>query len=829
MNLPIKARIILSFAFMSALIVSAAIVGHLTLRSSVTGANQYKELANDSIMAGEVEANLLLLQTALDQYLFSGQPEAMDEFQFRLAAINLLLKTHKSAVISHQASSIIDRLTADIKNFADSIDQISDLNLRLHNLEEELTALDARIIRFDELFSTYSGTLGAVERRTIDKALHLFLNGRITSLDNLQEGCRNNGEKACQHLGQAGMLLSDLSSKLNTAPSALRDVVAEGAKHMMRYPTIIKDMRAYANQKNNILKRLNSTAEKARNNIEITRRSLRSKLSTIDKSLNTTFQRSTYLLTAVLIGGILLVLLIALIFIKNIIIPVSQLEGIINKSHAVAFLIDLQKKQHVKFVSKNVDQFGYSRRDFYSGKISMFQLLHPDDRERVQETIRQYKEKGENELSLTYRIVTASGATRWIADRTWVVREASGEVKAYQGVLLDITGNKLAEEELRRLKSLLGNIIDSMPSALVGVDQLGRVNQWNLGAEKATGLNAKDTYGKMLVEVYPRLAGEMERVHTAIKNREPQENLKVPRTEKGETEYEDVTVYPLIANGVVGAVIRVDNVTARVRIEEMMIQTEKMMSVGGLAAGMAHEINNPLGIILQAAQSVERRFSRNIKKNVEAAQRLELDLDKIHEYMEERGILQYLEGIKEAGQRAAAIVKNMLNFSRKSESLTTRHSLNGILDKAIALAANDYSLRRKFDFKKIEIVRDYDQSLPPVAILETEIEQVFLNLLKNAAQAIGEMEQRESKPTINIRTSHDEKFVKVEIQDNGPGMDSKTKKRIFEPFFTTKPVGAGTGLGLSVSYFIITQNHQGEFMVQSLPGHGTTFSIKLPR
>lgn len=665
------------------------------------------------------------------------------------------------------------------------------------------------------------------ELYTIDKAIHFFISGRLSCLKATETGCKDNSEKSCQLLGHAGMLLTTLSKDIKQQRQ-IKETVSVAAEAMSEYPIMLEDLRAYTEQKNNILKRLTAAAEKSRKNIEIARRSLRPKLKAIDDSLSATFQRSTYLLTAVLIGGIVLVLIIAFIFIKKIITPISQLEEIIDKSHAVAFLVDLKKKQHVQFVSKNVNQFGYSRHDFYSGKVSLPELIHPDDRKKVQDTIKLQGKENKDEIGLTYRITTATGATRWITDRTWIIRSESGEIKAYQGILLDITRNKLAEDELRRLKSLLVNIVDSMPSTLIGVDQLGRVNQWNKGAESATGLSAQDAYGKMLNEVYPHLASEMEHVKLAISKCEPQENLKVPRTLNGETEYDDITVFPLIANGIVGAVIRVDNVTARVRIEEMMIQTEKMMSVGGLAAGMAHEINNPLGIILQAAQSVKRRFSSDINKNREIAGKLNLDLDKIHEYMEQRGILQYLEGIQEADQRAASIVKNMLNFSRKSESLTTRHNINQILDKAIALATNDYSLRRKFDFKKIELIKNYDHEAPPVPILETEIEQVFLNLMKNAAQAMGDKKYEDASPTITITTSHNEKFVTVEIHDNGPGMDSKTRKRIFEPFFTTKPVGAGTGLGLSVSYFIITQNHNGQFRVNSQPGNGTTFTIKLP-
>ena len=125
-------------------------------------------------------------------------------------------------------------------------------------------------------------------------------------------------------------------------------------------------------------------------------------------------------------------------------------------------------------------------------------------------------------------------------------------------------------------------------------------------------------------------------------------------TEKdGETRYADVMVYPLLANGMAGAVIRIDDITNRVRIEQMMVQTEKMMSVGGLAAGMAHEINNPLSGVLQSSQNIQRRISAELEANRETAESLGIDLQLVYRYLEERGILEFIESIRQAASRAS--------------------------------------------------------------------------------------------------------------------------------------------------------------------------------
>jgi signal transduction histidine kinase len=299
------------------------------------------------------------------------------------------------------------------------------------------------------------------------------------------------------------------------------------------------------------------------------------------------------------------------------------------------------------------------------------------------------------------------------------------------------------------------------------------------------------------------------------------------RESEGEACFSDVTVYPLLSNGVEGAVIRVDDVTERVRIEEMMIQSEKMLSVGGLAAGMAHEINNPLAGVLQNVQVIRNRISSNLPKNREVAAACGTDMETIEAYMRKRELFHMIDSVIEAGTRAAQIVANMLSFSRKSGSSLVPHDITQLLDQTVDLAENDYDLKKKHDFRRIEIVREYGRDVPPVPCERSKIQQVFLNLLKNGAEAMRENE-KEKPPRFVLRVSREEDKVRVEIEDNGPGMDEVTRKRVFEPFFTTKEVGVGTGLGLSVSYFIIAENHGGSLTVESGPGKGAKFVVCLP-
>lgn len=171
----------------------------------------------------------------------------------------------------------------------------------------------------------------------------------------------------------------------------------------------------------------------------------------------------------------------------------------------------------------------------------------------------------------------------------------------------------------------------------------------------------------------------------------------------------------------------------------------------------------------------------------------------------------------------------MLDFSRKNDEIRSDCSINDLIEKAVSLASSDYDLKKHYDFKTIEILRNYSAELSPVSVVRNEIEQVFLNILKNSAQAISKEWTRDKSPRINLSTFENERWVTAEISDNGPGMSAEEQKRAFEPFFTTKSPGEGTGLGLSVSYFIITRNHKGEIKIASELDQGTTFIIRLPK
>ncbi len=406
------------------------------------------------------------------------------------------------------------------------------------------------------------------------------------------------------------------------------------------------------------------------------------------------------------------------------------------------------------------------------------------------------------------------------------VRRTTEEALALHRDTLEV---RVAERtaELVSLQHYLSDIIDSMPSVIVGVLRDLSISRWNLKAAQVTGVPGGKALGTSFKSRFPHLRYMVPAIEQAIVESRHLYRPKVRRVgENNEIRYEDISVYPLVSDeGEAGAVIRIDDVTDRVKLDEIMVQSEKMMSVGGLAAGMAHEINNPLAGVIQNLQVLKNRMTRGLPKNLETAQSMGLDIEDIQGYLEQRGVFRLIHNAVDAGARAAEIVDNMLSFSRKESRAASRVVLADLMDRTLDLAESDYTLKAKFDFKRIEIKRAYPEKELAVMGHAAMLQQVFFNILKNGAYAMASGGQ---PSYFSIRIYQEGQTAVVVIGDNGPGMDKETCRRIFEPFFSTKGVGKGTGLGLSVSYFIIAENHGGTIEVESEPGRGAVFTIRLP-
>jgi len=271
--------------------------------------------------------------------------------------------------------------------------------------------------------------------------------------------------------------------------------------------------------------------------------------------------------------------------------------------------------------------------------------------------------------------------------------------------------------------------------------------------------------------------------------------------------------------------------------QTQLIHSEKMASLGELTAGIAHEIQNPLNFVNNfsevSGELVEELIDERSKLKAERDEGLE------EEILDD--LKQNLEKINHHGQRASGIVKGMLEHSRTGSGEKEPTDINKLADEYLRLSY--HGLRAKNKSFNADFKTDFDESLPKVKVITQDLGRVILNLINNAFYAVSSKvshpspkvmdgneasEDKDYKPTVTVTTRKVGDKIEINVKDNGAGIPDDIKEKIFQPFFTTKPTGSGTGLGLSMSYDIITKGHGGELNLQTGEGQGSTFTILLP-
>ena len=268
-------------------------------------------------------------------------------------------------------------------------------------------------------------------------------------------------------------------------------------------------------------------------------------------------------------------------------------------------------------------------------------------------------------------------------------------------------------------------------------------------------------------------------------------------------------------------------VDERKQLESQLVQSEKLASLGQLAAGVAHEINNPIGFISSNLGTLDGYFQQlqemldaygqaeTLIQAGEWAERLQQVRERIELDFLREDIPQLIKESKDGINRVGRIVRDLKDFSRVDANQEWQWiNLQQGIESTLNIVANELKY-------KADVLKEY-QVLPDIECLPSQINQVFMNLIVNASQAIGP-----ERGTLTLRTGHAAQSVWIEVQDTGSGIAPQNLQKIFDPFFTTKPVGQGTGLGLSLSYGII-KKHRGEITVRSEVGVGTTFRVELP-
>ncbi|WP_224242147.1 PAS domain-containing sensor histidine kinase [Hyalangium gracile] len=471
---------------------------------------------------------------------------------------------------------------------------------------------------------------------------------------------------------------------------------------------------------------------------------------------------------------------------------------------------------------------GYSEEEL-KPRVSQWQrLCHPEDLPEVRQHVLAHLEGISPYFEFAYRARHKSGEWAWILSRARIVaRDEQGKPVRIMGTDVDITARKNSEARLSAL-------IRTIPDLLFRIRLDGTLVDWNEGTPEPTALPPEAFLGKKIQDLpLPRSFIELtlEKVQRVIR----EGTLAVYEYDL-EAMDKQVRRYEarVVRGGPDEAVCIVRNISERKLVEERQVQlvrAEKLASLGQLAAGIAHEINNPVSYVTSNLRLLEQQLAelrpllelqRELLEGAGAEDRV-LSADQLSRLraLWERADVEYLlaelpEVLHESltgTRRIKEIVQSLRSFAREDEDRPQEVDLNGELESTLRMVWNELKY-------KCEVKRDFG-TLPPVTCYPTQITQVFTNLLVNAAQAI------ETQGEIRVRTWRREHEAVVEISDTGKGMTPETLARLFTPFFTTKPRGQGTGLGLSISRDIITR-HGGRIEVRSEPGQGSTFTVYLP-
>ncbi|PYP38787.1 MAG: hypothetical protein DMD46_01205 [Gemmatimonadetes bacterium] len=391
------------------------------------------------------------------------------------------------------------------------------------------------------------------------------------------------------------------------------------------------------------------------------------------------------------------------------------------------------------------------------------------------------------------KIISATGDERSVAVSTTPLL-VEGELIGTVATLRDVTEQKRAQETLARSEARYRNLFESASDAIATFDANGRFTTFNHAAEIISGYRREELLGQWFAPMLPddELPKALANFQKALAGETGLFETNFYRKD-GEVRTIQVTYSTPQLDEEVLCVIR--DVTDQKMLQEQLIQSEKMSAIGQLVSGVAHELNNPLAGISAFAQLLlsEKRFPPDQRTAAEMI------------YAEAR--------------RASRIVQNLLTFARQHKPERTPTSVNQVLDDTLELRG--YELR----VRGIDVQRDYDEQTPETMADAHQLQQVFLNLITNAEQAMERAERDQQRLTVRTRRTGD--LLRTEVEDTGPGIPPNLLERIFNPFFTTKPTGSGTGLGLSISLGIVRE-HEGRIWAENAPQGGARFVIELP-
>ncbi len=392
---------------------------------------------------------------------------------------------------------------------------------------------------------------------------------------------------------------------------------------------------------------------------------------------------------------------------------------------------------------------------------------------------------------------------RWIV-KTSPIRNDKGEIIAAMEISHDITEIKLLEVELKRSEEKYRAFFNNIPNPVFVLEaETTRILDCNQSVQTVYGYTPRELIGRSFLLLFP----EKEKSYYASKMAGSDTLDRVKQTHKsGKPLYVNIRISPSTISGKKVYLVTTSDITQRLEAEQQLIQAGKMATLGEMATGIAHELNQPLSVI----KTTSSFFMDKIQKN---------------EPINTQILSSMLAKVDSNVDRATRIINHMRQFARKSELQLERTQLNDVIRNALEIFSQQLKVRG------IEIVLNLDPALPAILADPGRLEQVVINLLVNARDAIEEKwnrrGRRQESEKIELVTRFQQDQVVLEVRDSGTGIPEAFLDKVFEPFFTTKEVGKGTGLGLSISYGIVTESG-GQIEATNVEGNGACFILRFP-
>ncbi len=408
---------------------------------------------------------------------------------------------------------------------------------------------------------------------------------------------------------------------------------------------------------------------------------------------------------------------------------------------------------------------------------------------------------GESHLSAETGITRDGRNSAWIC-RTSAIRDAGGSITAVMEMSVDVTERKTLEEEIRKSEKKYREIFNNIPNPIFVLDRELRIIDCNDMVFAVYGYSKEDIMRKPFTGLFEReenrdFAGEIRNADTMNQVRHI--------TRDGRVIYVNIRVSPSEYLGQEAFLVTTSDITKRLLAEQQLIQASKMATLGEMATAIAHELNQPLSVMKTASSFIAKKIRKS-------------------EPIKEETLKTLAEEIDSHVDRASRIINHLREFGRKSEVEREKVDINDAVERSLAIFMQQLKLR------EIEVEKDFQENLPSVLANNNRLEQVFINLLINARDAIEDKCEKlghSIEKKIFLKTRLWQRNVRIEVADTGSGIPKPLLEKIFEPFFTTKRIGRGTGLGLSISYGII-QDYEGTIKVETRENEGSDFIITLP-